>query len=430
MFNKLFFVEVLITLIILHTTPIDATDLRVFNIDSNDENVITNLIKGTNYEEKRVRVSLFNCGYSQENESNNGITFLLMKAFENCDTIKWSREKISEITNKHNIEIIYGYGLDDIYFEFIFKDKALFQNIIPELINEIIYDLHLDVERIKKIKEIAKIECQDRNNLLEPINTLMQKIFQEHPYMLKKYGTVETIENLNMQQLDDFLAATHNREKLVITIMSNDISEAEVVKLVDKISKKQNTKKNYSYQHSQIADLEIKENLTNSSEFNIVSDTGKLYYIIPFDRRNEDSDYQFMVILSLIMHSVYQDIPSEISDISLDKKVYSKGTFYLITIDPTREIDIQKIKDRIREIIRNIVKIGINIEKFKETKKYIIQEFLESFSETDHIMSEIANFSRFHRYQNYMDKFIENVSQTTTSNIEKSDSTNLLLYYL
>ena len=409
---RLYFIILLIIITtVININNIDAkNNLKITTVADHIKHKSSLIVvkKNDMDDEILINIYIYNNGYKYENKSNNGLTYLTIRAFQECDTLRWSRKQINDILHENKINMTFDYTPDNIIIRMSTHNSNHLLTLIPDIINEVLYNLHLDVDKINQIKDETIEHLPLLNSQYEIENILLKQVYNDHPYMLKKYGTKESIDNISILQIDSYITIMKNRG-ILNTVLIGNIKDSEGLEFFNKIG----PTKWLGEDEYIINDLKLNEENKNFK----TEEKNKAYFILPTCKPINALYYTKLVLLGLILSEI-KDNEEYNNFITVNMENYVLGSFYIIEIDEYKK-NKNIFENNLKQIINNIQNNKINIKKFLSIKQHIIDLFSYNILDNPYLLSDqIIMLNSHESYTNNIDNFISNISQVNTNDIQ------------
>lgn len=104
------------------------------------------------------------------------------------------------------------------------------------LLKEVLMQPRFDAQQMQVLKDqtISAIQEEERSPKSAATIKGQEILFKGHPYGRRNQGTVETIQNITSQDLQDFISTRFSRDRLIVGVCGN-MTQDEVIKLVDDV---------------------------------------------------------------------------------------------------------------------------------------------------------------------------------------------------
>ncbi|MEQ1789486.1 MAG: pitrilysin family protein [Rickettsiales bacterium] len=214
---------------ILFTTPAYATDIKEIKTPNG---LTAWLVEEHSQPLISVSIAFKNSGTAYDPSNKDGrtamVTAMLTEGAGDMDS-----ETFSRALETHAVRLSFSADEDNFYATMAMlsehKDKA-FSYLDLALLKP-----RFDSSAFKRVKRqiLSAITQQQEKPNYRLSRAWQEQIFGAHPYNKPELGTLETIENLNQNDLRDFTNRYLARNNMIISVVG-DITESELINLLDK----------------------------------------------------------------------------------------------------------------------------------------------------------------------------------------------------
>ncbi|MEW6455897.1 MAG: pitrilysin family protein [Acidobacteriota bacterium] len=376
-------------------------------------------------------VTAVNAGSKNENDNNNGLSHLLEHLILFRGTEYRTGQQIGEDIRRYGAYFNAHTGLDLTTFEISVPSEYI--DFALKNQKEILFNLKLSEEEVENEKKIIIEEIND--NLDDPkkyaTSILFQELFKDHPYMNPAYGKKEIIENVNLEQIEQFYNKYFRSDNCAMTIIG-DFNLSQVEEKVRGLFENVITEKSPSEK------FEIAQLLKKDVQIEKEMDVNQCYLVVGMVGPDFNHPDQYaMDVLTRIIGSGFNPRLAEflrgrniiLNSISMDYISNKYGGAIIIHIT----LEQKYLRRAIREII--------NFLKQAKEAKYSLQDYLpeEQMNVIDYLESAknrikldfqhaqetalsiaraIAQFLILNEDES-RGNYIENISKITTSGLRK-----------
>lgn len=325
----------------------------------------------------------FGFGSSQERKEKNGITHLVEHLYFK-GTKEIPREEFSRIIQKEG----------GICNGFISEERVCFYETIPSEKLEMVLKMEADrmqnleitEEKFKSEKKVVLEEYKERienQPIVAPLIKIRKEIFGEHPFSMDPAGNMETISNINFEDILDYYNNYFTPENSTLIIVSSrefEYIKSEVEKYFGEIDKKGLAPKEIP---------PLKEPAKNYLEVHIPV-KASVFSIAYFMEKKEKNHFPLTILHNLIGGDEDSFLKREVQE----KKFYvlQAGTFPFFTkfgdlfIFYSLHLPFFKkynFKQILEEFLNNKIEKYLNNEKFEELKGRILIDLISSLNGTE-----------------------------------------------
>jgi len=314
---------------------------------------------------------LFLGGVRAENNTNNGITYLVSKLLLDGTAKKTESDIKSEIESKGgDIENISGNNSFGVMLNLLSRDwrKGI------EIISDIITNSVFSEERIQKEKTLALAAIKERDDDIIQSGLLLfkQNFFKEHPYRFDILGTINTVQNLNRTDIVNYYNSLGVPGNMVLAI-TGDINTNEVI---GEVKNKFNAFKRIEPKLPRLPTSKIPEE-KNEISHSMKKEQSLIIVGFPSVKLTDNERYIFEVIDSLMSGSngrMFSNIRDKIG------VAYALGSFFHPGLEPGYHVFYALVSrqniDIVKEAILNEIKLlkdkTVSDEELEAAKRYLI----------------------------------------------------------
>jgi len=291
----------------------------------------------------------------------------------NEGSLKSGSEKFAERLDSKAIHLSSGVG----YETFVIRLDSLKENFLEgvELLIELLTSPNLSKETFEMVqaKTISKILQTESNYDYQALKNLKKLIFKGTPLASTELGTVESVQNITLKDVEKFLK---NRLvlKRVIPIIGGNLSEDEAKKILKSI----------------LGNLEVGESQPlqkfefNSEDREVVEfkDTKQayIYFASPLNIKYSDKDrYKAKVMFFILGSSGFGSrlmeevrVKNGLAYSVSANGVIEKSRSYFSGHLQTKIDNLDKAKDIVERVIKEFIENGATEEELESAKKFIL----------------------------------------------------------
>lgn len=273
--------------------------------------------------------------------------------------------------------------------------------------------------RIKK-QTISTIRQQQEKPLYRLSRAWQERIFHGHPYSKPELGTLETIENLNKDDLRDFTRNYLTRKNIIISVVG-DINEAELSELLAK--NLDELPETYNPDVT-LTDIKLPE---ESARISIKQDIPQT--IIDFGLeglKREDPDYMTGYIMNYLLGN--GSLTSRLNDEIREKRglAYSVSSA-LIPMEhagifagkvATRNEKAGETISVLKQTLKDFADKGITESELADAKRFLIGSFAVNMDSNASIVSFLTVMQIQNLGIDYMDKRNNLINSVTVKQVD------------
>jgi zinc protease len=168
---------------------------------------------------------IFKGGLRYENQSNNGISFLLSSLI--TDTYYNTKSISNQLEDRGGSISSYSQNNSfGIAIQVLRPDEEFALEILDHLLNGVRKISKNDIEYYKNL-QLAAIKAQEDDIFSKSFLSLRQNYFINHPYSLGHLGTQESLKNINEEELLKFYYTMLEPKNIVVAV-TGDIDEEKI----------------------------------------------------------------------------------------------------------------------------------------------------------------------------------------------------------
>lgn len=172
----------------------------------------------------------FRGGILAETAENNGITKLLSQTLLKGTKNRTAEDIANELESAGgSISSDAGNNTYSVSVDVLKPDLKLGLDVLSDILLNPTFPAS-EVE-LEKQSQIAAIKAEEDQITSVARNLMRQKLFGEHPYSLRSYGTAESVGTLTSESLDTF-HRTHTTARNGVLAVFGDVNAEEVLALV------------------------------------------------------------------------------------------------------------------------------------------------------------------------------------------------------
>jgi zinc protease len=289
------------------------------------------------------------------------------------------------------------------------------------LLKEILMRPRFDPIQMRTLKDqtIARLQEEERNPGSVATRAGQEILFKDHPYRRRNQGTIETIQNITKNDLDNFVKTRFSRDRLVVGVCGN-LSRDEVIDLVDQM----------------FGDLPLKSSLPEIArpQLNITGQTKEIPWDIPqtiikfADQGISPKDpdiYAASILFNLLGSGFEGRLMREVrvkrgltygigvAPLSMELADILMGGLSASTKNTPEAIKV------IKEIWKDLRENGATQEEVDKSKDALMNAYVLGFAQTTQIAGQLVNAQILDRSPDYFDKRNDLMKAVTLDDVKR-----------
>ena len=366
-----------------------------------------------------LNISVNKAGYAYDSKDKSGLSYFVASLLNHLWYIQ--RKNLVE----HNITLNSFVTAD--YLVIALEAPVQYLNEALSILRESISYPMIDEDNIRIVEQIleSKIFSSQNDTFEKVILSFNDVIFDKHPYSNSKYGDIETVANIDLDDVRNYISRVFALKNMQISVVG-EVDEKSLLGYLDK---------HFLVDHNFPLDNDdpsiplcegiCDQNFSRDFDRNSIDKSLK-HNLIAFANQVLAHDHYAFQLLEYIIGGrgglLYQDIRA--------KNGFTYNVFFSYVGNRYFNYDFGYIKSAnadhatcvatIEHIFENMMKNGISIECLDQAKSSFIRgHILRYISNNKKMSSYMGQTQRRGEHVSYIDEFIDNINAVSLEDINE-----------
>ena len=291
----------------------------------------------------------------------------------NEGTKKLGSSAFAEALESKAIHISSSTGVET----FVMEVGSLTENFDDALgyFAQLLKDPNLTEDALKKIQTttVGALSRKENDFDYTASNELKSILFKGTPLANPSSGTIESVKNIELQDIQDFIKKNIVTSKLIV-VLGGDIDleavKEKIAKIIGTLNKGRKTEvKNYT----------VVKN-AKDSVLNRETEQAYVYFGSPYNMKVDDEDYYKARVATFILGTggfgsrLMEEIRVKrgLAYSAYARVSVTKSSSYMTGYLQTKLESMEEAKATVKEVIAKFVKKGVTEEELEQTKKFLL----------------------------------------------------------
>ena len=291
----------------------------------------------------------------------------------NEGTKKLGSSAFAEALESKAIHISSSTGVET----FVMEVGSLTENFDDALgyFAQLLKDPNLTEDALKKIQTttVGALSRKENDFDYTASNELKSILFKGTPLANPSSGTIESVKNIELQDIQDFIKKNIVASKLIV-VLGGDIDleavKEKIAKIIGTLNKGRKTEvKNYT----------VVKN-AKDSVLNRETEQAYVYFGSPYNMKVDDEDYYKARVATFILGTggfgsrLMEEIRVKrgLAYSAYARVSVTKSSSYMTGYLQTKLESMEEAKATVKEVIAKFVKKGVTEEELEQTKKFLL----------------------------------------------------------